>query len=112
VGAAIANGVAVLTAGIPCLWLAVRLHRPVALPLGPLVRAVVLSLAVAAAAWAALSLGGAVASVVAGVLAGLGAALLLRPLSAEDAAWLVRALGDHGKRGAAARLVARLGSRE
>ena len=30
VGAAIANGVAILVAGVPCLVLAVRLHRPVA----------------------------------------------------------------------------------
>jgi O-antigen/teichoic acid export membrane protein len=111
VGAAIANGVAIVVAGVPCLALAVSLHRPVSLPVAPLVRAVVLSLAVALAAWGALSLLGAVAAVVAGMIAGFGAALVLRPLAAEDAEWLAGALGESGGRGVAARFVARIGSR-
>jgi O-antigen/teichoic acid export membrane protein len=111
VGAAIANGAAVLVAGIPCLWLAVSLHRPVMLPLGPLVRAVLVSFAVALAAFAGLELLGSIAAVVLGAAAGLGAGLLLRPLLAGDADWLAGALGDDGSRGRAARFVRRLGSR-
>ena len=48
---------------------------------------------------------------VVGVVVGVGAALLLRPLAAEDAEWLSSALGDDGARGRAARFVTRLGSR-
>jgi O-antigen/teichoic acid export membrane protein len=111
VGAAIANGAAIVVAGVPCLALAVSLHRPASLPLAPLVRAVVLSLAVALAAYVALSLLGSIAAVVAGVIVGFGAALLLRPLAAEDAEWLAEALGESGARGVAAAFVARIGSR-
>jgi O-antigen/teichoic acid export membrane protein len=107
IGAAIANGAAVLVAGVPCLALVVSLHRPVSLPVGPLLRAVVLSLLVAGAAYVALEALGAIASVVAGVLVGVGAALVLRPLAAEDASWLSDALGE----GVAGRLVARVGAR-
>jgi O-antigen/teichoic acid export membrane protein len=110
VGAAIANGAAVLVAGLPCLWLVVSLHRPVSLPFRPMARAVLVSLAVALGAFAGLELG-AVAAVAAGTAAGVGSALLLRPLSAEDAGWLAGALGDAGPRGRAARFVTRLGSR-
>ena len=111
VGAAVANGAAILVAGLPCLWLAVRLHRPVLLPAGPLVRAVLVSCAVALGAFAGLSLLGSIAAVVLGAAAGLVCALLLRPLAAEDADWLASALGDQGGRGRAARFVTRLGSR-
>jgi O-antigen/teichoic acid export membrane protein len=111
VGAAIANGAAIIVAGVPCLALAVSLHRPVSLPVAPLLRAVVLSLAVALAAWVGLTLLDSIASVVFGVAVGFGAALLLRPLSADDARWLSGALGDSGARGAAARFVSRIGSR-
>jgi O-antigen/teichoic acid export membrane protein len=109
VGAAIANGVAILVAGIPALVLAVGLHRPVALPLGPLLRSIIVSLAVAGAAWAALSLGTLVA-VAAGALAFFLAAFLLRPLSTEDAEWLSGALGGSGARGVAAGFVRRIGA--
>jgi purine-cytosine permease-like protein len=101
----------VIVAGVPCLALAVSLHRPIALPAGPLLRAVVLSLAVAAGAYVALELLGTVASVAAGVIVGFGAALALRPLDAEDAEWLAGALGEGGARGTAAGFVARLGAR-
>ncbi len=111
VGAAIANGAAVLVAGVPCLWLAVSLHRPVLLPIAPMARAVALSLCVAAGAWAALALVGTLFAVLVGVIVGVGAALVLRPLLAEDAEWLSSALGDVGGRGRAARFVTRLGSR-
>ena len=96
VGAAIANGVAILVAGVPALALAVHLHRPVSLPAGPLVRAVRgLAARCAGASWAGLLVGTLVA-VVAGALAFFVAAFLLRPLSAEDAEWLSDALGDEG----------------
>jgi O-antigen/teichoic acid export membrane protein len=111
VGAAIANGAAVLVAGLPCLWLAASLHRPVDLSLAPLARAVVLSLAVAGAAWAGLWAIGTLAAVLAGVVVGFGAALVLRPLAAADAEWLASALGDQGARGRAAAFITRLGSR-
>jgi O-antigen/teichoic acid export membrane protein len=75
VGAAIANGVAIMVAGVPCLVLAASLHRPVSLPAAPLVRAVVLSLLVALGAWVALTLLGSIAAVVAGTIVGFAAAL-------------------------------------
>jgi O-antigen/teichoic acid export membrane protein len=109
VGAAIANGVAILVAGIPALALAVHLHRPAALPVGPLLRSIVVSLAVAGASWAALSLGTLVA-VAAGALAFFVTAFLLRPLSSEDAEWLSGALGRGGARGVAAGFVRRIGA--
>jgi O-antigen/teichoic acid export membrane protein len=111
IGAAIANGVAILVAGVPCLVLVWRLHLPVSLPFGPMVRVVVLSLVVVGAAWLALEAVGALAAVVAGLLAGFGAALLLRPLAFEDAEWLANALGAEGAPGRAGRFVARLGAR-
>jgi O-antigen/teichoic acid export membrane protein len=109
VGAAIANGVAILVAGVPALVLAARLHQPVSLPLGPLLRSIAVSLAVAGASWAVLSIGTLVA-VVAGALAFVVAAFLLRPLSAEDAEWLSGALGRDGARGVAAGFVRRIGA--
>jgi O-antigen/teichoic acid export membrane protein len=111
VGAAVANGAAVLVAGLPCLWLAASLHRPVVLPVAPLARAVLVSCAVALGAFAGLELLGSIAAVVLGTAAGLAAGLLLRPLAADDADWLAGALGDDGVRGRAARVVVRLGSR-
>jgi O-antigen/teichoic acid export membrane protein len=111
VGAAIANGAAVLVAGVPCLWVVASLYRPVALPWGPMARAVLVSMCVAGGAWVALEAVGTLASVLAGMLAGLGAALVVRPLLAEDATWLAGALGDVGARGRFARFVTRLGSR-
>jgi O-antigen/teichoic acid export membrane protein len=109
VGAAIANGAAILVAGIPCLVLAVRLHRPVDLPLGPLVRAVVVALAVAGAAWAGLQVG-TVLAVLTGALGFLAAALVVRPLPGEDALWLAGGLGETGARGTAAGFVRRIGA--
>ncbi|HWK25980.1 MAG TPA: lipopolysaccharide biosynthesis protein [Solirubrobacter sp.] len=108
VGAAIANGCAVLVAGVPCLVLATRLHRPIALAGGPLARTVLLSALVAGAAWAA-SLVGVILGVLAGVAVGLGGALALRPLARDDAVWLADALGAGGPRGVAAGFVRRLG---
>ncbi len=110
VGAAIANGVATLVAGVPCLALAVHLHRPVILPAGPLLRALAVSLAVAGASWAALAGIGTVAAVAAGMLAFFAAALLLRPVAADDAQWLAAALGATGARGTMARFVRRIGA--
>jgi O-antigen/teichoic acid export membrane protein len=109
VGAAIANGVAILVAGVPALALAVHLHRPVSLPAGPLLRALLVALAVAGASWAALSVGTLVA-VVAGVLAFFVVAFVVRPLSAQDAEWLSDALGRGGARGVAAGFVRRIGA--
>jgi O-antigen/teichoic acid export membrane protein len=109
VGAAIANSVAILVAGIPALALAARLHRPAALEVGSLLRSIAVSLAVAGASWAVLSLGTLVA-VAAGVLAFFAAAFLLRPLAAEDAEWLAGALGRGGARGVAAGFVRRIGA--
>ena len=110
VGAAIANGVATLVAGVPCLALAVHLHRPVTLPAGPLLRALAVSLAVAGASWAALAGIGTVPAVAAGVLAFFAAALFLRPVAADDAQWLAAALGATGARGTMARFVRRIGA--
>jgi hypothetical protein len=90
--------------------LCVRLHLPADVRVLPLVKAVLLSLAVAGGA-ALASTVGVVLGVLVGLLLGLGGALVLRPLDGEDAEWLAGALGDEGARGAAARFVARLGSR-
>jgi hypothetical protein len=114
-GAAVANGVAQLVAGVPCLVLAARLHRPVDLPLAPLLRAVALALGVAAAAGAVLlGLGTGVWATLAAMAAGTAAfavlGALVRPLAADDATWLAGALGSTGGRGVAARLVGRLAS--
>jgi O-antigen/teichoic acid export membrane protein len=109
VGAAIANGAAILVAGVPCLVLAVQLHRPIDLPVAPLLRAIVLALLVAGASWAGLEGLGTGAAVVAGTLAFVAFAMLLRPLTAEDSAWLASALGEGGARGVAAGIVRRLG---
>ncbi len=112
-GAAVANGVAQLVAGVPCLVLAARLYRPVDLRLAPLLRGIGLALAVAAAAGVVLltlgtGVGATLGAVVAGAAAFLALGGLVRPLAAEDAAWLAGALGDTGGRGVAARLVRRL----
>jgi O-antigen/teichoic acid export membrane protein len=109
-GAAVANGVAQLVAGVPCLVLAVRLHRPVDLPVAPLLRGIALALAVAAAAGAVLlGLGTGAWATLGAVAAGAAAFLALggvvRPLGADDAAWLASALGTTGGRGLAARFV-------
>ena len=103
VGAAIANGAAVLVAGVPCLWLAGSLHRPVDLSLG--------SARARRRAFAGRGGGARGSALWASARSprsswawssGFGAALLLRPLAAEDAEWLASALGDQGARGRAA----------
>jgi O-antigen/teichoic acid export membrane protein len=109
VGAAIANGAAILVAGVPCLVLAARLHVPVDIRAGPLLRAVALALIVAGASGGVLlALGTGVFATLLGVIAGSLAfvlfAVLLRPLAADDAAWLAGALG-----GTAGRFVTRIG---
>jgi hypothetical protein len=93
---------------VPCRVLAASLHRPVSLPLSPLLRTVLVSVAVAVVAFVALDLLDVIASVFFGVLVGLAAALVLRPLSFQDASWLTGALGTSGVRGHAARVVAPL----
>ena len=108
-GAAIANGAAILVAGIPCLALAVHLHRPVDFPVGLVLRTLPVALAVAGAAWAGLQVG-TVLAVVTGTLAFLAAALVLRPVPAEDATWLSSGLGETGPRGTAAAFVRRIGA--
>jgi O-antigen/teichoic acid export membrane protein len=108
VGAGIANGAAQLVAGVPCLVLAVRLHRPADPWLAASALGLLLGLAVAAAAGAALVLLGALAAIVAGVAAFLLVALLVRPFPAADGRWLAAALGDHGPLGAMGRLVLRI----
>jgi O-antigen/teichoic acid export membrane protein len=112
-GAAIANGVSQLVAGVPCLVLAVRLHRPLDVATGPLLRGLVLACAVAAAAGAVLLAFGTgavptLAAVVAGVAAFVALGGVVRPLGADDAGWLAGALGDTGPRGVASRFVRRL----
>jgi hypothetical protein len=47
---------------------------------------------------------------VAGTLAFFAAALLLRPVAADDAQWLAAALGATGARGTMARFVRRIGA--
>ena len=101
VGAAIANAVAQLTAGIPCLWLAARLNAPVDIAWRPLVRGLLLALAVAGVAGATLlGLGDGLAGALGAVLAGLTLFVLLapvlRPLAPSDAAWLAHALEGEG----------------
>jgi O-antigen/teichoic acid export membrane protein len=112
-GAAIANGVSQLVAGVPCLVLAARLHRPLAMAAGPLLRGIALALAVAAAAGAVLlGFGTGAVPTLAAVAAGAAAFVALggvaRPLAADDARWLAAALGDAGPRGVASRFVRRL----
>jgi O-antigen/teichoic acid export membrane protein len=112
-GAAIANGVSQLVAGVPCLVLAARLHRPLDLAAGPLLRGLGLACAVAAAAGAVLLVFGTgavptLAAVVAGVAAFVALGAVVRPLPADDARWLAAALGDAGPRGVASRFVRRL----
>lgn len=117
VGAGIANAAAQLTAGVPCLVLAARLHRPVDVAWGPFARGLGLAAAVAAAAWLALDLAGdGLPGVALGVLAGVAVfvagAALARPLPAGDAAWLAAALdGDGRARHALAGAVRRLAPR-
>jgi O-antigen/teichoic acid export membrane protein len=111
VGAAVANVAAQLTAGIPVLVALARLQAPVDVRLAPLARGLLTALVVGAAALAAraaIPWGGPaiVGAVVAGMAAFVVAGALLRPLAAEDAEWLARALG--GRRGLA-RAAARLG---
>jgi O-antigen/teichoic acid export membrane protein len=112
-GAAIANGVSQLVAGVPCLVLAARLHRPLDLAVAPLLRGLGLACAVAAASGAVLlAFGTGAVPTLAAVAAGAAAFVVLgrvaRPLAADDAAWLAGALGDAGARGVASRFVRRL----
>jgi hypothetical protein len=53
---------------------------------------------------------GTVAAAAAGTLAFFAAALLLRPVAADDAQWLAPALGSTGARGTMARFVRRIGA--
>jgi O-antigen/teichoic acid export membrane protein len=113
VGAAIANGVAQLVAGIPCLVLASRLHRPVSFTAGPLLRSLLLAALVAGTSRATLALlGSGAVGTLASVLTGVAAfglfGSLVRPLTHDDARWLAVALGPTGARGRAGRLVLRL----
>ena len=103
VGAAIANGVAILVAGVPCLALAVHLHRPVDAPGRRRCCARVARVAGgrAARSWAALPGSAPSPRSSPGALAFFAAALLLRPLAAEDAEWLSG--GARRRRGRAAR---------
>jgi len=115
-GAAIANGVSQLVAGVPCLVLAIRLQRPVSLPYGPLLRGLGLGLAVAAASGAVLlGFGTGAVATLAAVAAGPAAFVvlggLIRPLGRDDAGWLAAALGTHGPRGVAAQFVRHLAPR-
>jgi O-antigen/teichoic acid export membrane protein len=96
-GAAIANGVAQLTAGLPCLWLAARMNAPVDIAWRSLLRGLVLALAVGGVAGATLLvLGDGPAGALGAVLAGLVLFVLLapvvRPLPSSDVAWLAGAL--------------------
>jgi O-antigen/teichoic acid export membrane protein len=114
VGAAIANAVAQLTAGLPCLWLAARLNAPVDIAWRPLLRGLALALAVGGVASATLlALGDGVAGALGAVLAGLVLFLLLapvaRPLLSTDVAWLAGALDGEGPlRRTLVRLIRRL----
>jgi O-antigen/teichoic acid export membrane protein len=113
-GAAIANGAAQLTAGLPCLWLAARLNAPVEIAWGPLLRGVVLALAVGGVAGATLlALGDGAAGALGAVFAGLVLFVLLapvvRPLPSSDVAWLAGALEGEGRlRRPLARMIRRL----
>jgi O-antigen/teichoic acid export membrane protein len=113
IGAAIANTAAQLARGIPFLVLAGRLQAPMEIVWGAIARALALALAVAATAGATLLLlGDGPAGAVTAVVTGAGAFLLLgpvaRPLAADDAAWLERALeGDDALRRALVHMIRR-----
>jgi O-antigen/teichoic acid export membrane protein len=110
-GAAFANAAAQFAAGVPFLVLAGRLHAPVLMAWGAFARGVALAGAVAGAAGLALvllgsGLAGALVAIVAGVAAFAILGPVLRPLDADDAAWLARALaGDDPLRRALVRAV-------
>jgi O-antigen/teichoic acid export membrane protein len=96
-GAAFANAAAQFAAGVPFLVVAGRLQAPANMAWGALLRGVALACAVAAAAGGTLlALGDGVVGVPAAIVAGIAAfaALgpVLRPLAADDAVWLARAL--------------------
>jgi O-antigen/teichoic acid export membrane protein len=113
-GAAIANAVAQLTAGLPCLWLAARLNRPADVAWRHLLRGLVLALAVGGVAGATLlvlgdGLLGALAAVLAGLLLFVLLAPVVRPLPAVDVGWLADALeGASPLRRALVRTIRRL----
>ncbi len=101
VGAAIANAAAQLTAGLPTLWLAARLNAPVDIAWRPLLRGLILALAVGGVAGATLlGLGHGLPGVLGAVLAGLLLFVLLapvaRPLPPSDVLWLAAALEGEG----------------
>jgi O-antigen/teichoic acid export membrane protein len=113
VGAAVANGAAQLVAGLPCLALVVRLHRPALFSARDVLRGLGLGAVVAAGSSAVLlTLGtgtiATLAAVLAGGLAVLLVAMILRPVDSDDARWLAAALGSSGRLGQAGRFVLRL----
>jgi O-antigen/teichoic acid export membrane protein len=91
-GAAIANVGAQLAAGLPELVYATRLLAPVEFPLGAVLRSLATAAVTGGVAFGVAEAIGGVAGLavgaVAGALAFAGAALLLRPLSRDDAAWM------------------------
>jgi O-antigen/teichoic acid export membrane protein len=111
-GAAIANSCAQAATAIATLVYAVRLTAPVRMEAATVGRAALCSAVAGAAAWAALTLVGGAPGVVAGLLVGVAlyaaAALRLRILPREDAAWVDESFGDlvGGRLGAAARSLA------
>jgi O-antigen/teichoic acid export membrane protein len=115
IGAAIANGGAQATAGLPLIVYSSRLAGPIRWEPGALLRCALLSALGGAAAWGVVTaLGGAV-GIVLGLLAGATAffvpAALIGFLPREDAAWLSELLGSRAG-DAPRRAVLALGIRE
>jgi O-antigen/teichoic acid export membrane protein len=98
VGAAIASDLGSLTAGLPALWLSVRLMRPLDLRLGSQARNLLVTVAIGAAAvLPVVFLGGVVGLVVGGVavlLVGWFVGRGLGLLEPDDAQWLAATIGD------------------
>jgi O-antigen/teichoic acid export membrane protein len=116
VGAAIANALAQLSAGVPALLLAARLNAPVDLAWRPMMRGFALAVAVAGVSgaivlWLGDTAGGVLAATGSGVALFLMLGRVVRPLSSEDADWLATALDGDGRwRRRAARSVRGLGA--
>jgi O-antigen/teichoic acid export membrane protein len=98
VGAAIANGAAQATAGVPMIVYSARIAGPIDWGWGSLVRCAGVSAAGGAVAWGVSAGVGGAAGLILGLLAGsavfFGLAAAVGLLSREDAAWLSDVVGS------------------
>jgi O-antigen/teichoic acid export membrane protein len=98
VGAAIANGAAQATAGIPLIVYSARIAGPIDWAWGGLIRCAAVSAGGGAVAWAVSAALGGVAGLIIGLLAGstvfFGLAAAIGFLSREDADWLADVVGS------------------